>query len=155
MTTTLLRAETEKAAVFLENIVKKLTDYVNSTTIDSLRQEGVFDHSYLLGLLKATRRLLVFCEEGLDACKNILQTASCEEEFMKQVLDKIYFQCIERFFHPKNDVWYENSRSSYSDEHCIVFRKTVPPTYSSFIYSIELEFQLIREQMEHRVQSQF
>ncbi|PMC39469.1 DUF3907 domain-containing protein [Bacillus sp. UMB0899] len=155
MTAILLRVETKKVAAFLENIVEQLTEYVNSITIHSLGQEGIFDHEYLLELLKTTRRLLVFCEEGLEACNSILKKKSTDEEYMKHVLDKVYCQCIERFFHPKNDVWYENSRSSYSDEHCIVFRKAVPPTYVSFIYSIELEFQMIREQMEHRVQSQF
>lgn len=155
MTMTVLRVETERVAFFLESIVKQLTEYVNSITIHYLEKEGEFDKSYLLELLKTTRRLLVFCEEGLDACYNILKRATIDEDYMKQVLEKIYFQCIDRFFHPKNDVWYENSRSAYSNDHCIMFRKAVPYSYAEFIFSLESDFQMIRDEMEHRVLSQF
>lgn len=150
-----MRAETEKVMMFLDRIVNRMTEYVNSTTIHSLEKEGTSDNDYLLELLKAARRLLVFCEEGLDACRNMLNNQSYHEMQIKQLLEKVYYQCIERFFHPKNDVWYENSRSAYSNTNAIIFRKAVPPSFSKFIYSLEAEFQMIREEVGHRVQSHF
>ncbi|MCM3163156.1 DUF3907 family protein [Metabacillus litoralis] len=155
MDNTLVRAETEKVAFFLENVVGKMTTYMNSITIRSLEDEAEGERPYLLELLRAARALLVFCEEALDACRQMIRNSIITPSHARQLFEKIYYQCIERFFHPKNDTWYENSRCSYTDSDMIVFRKTTPPSFVRFIHSLEEDFITIREEIDFGVQSHF
>jgi len=154
MDNTLIKDESEKVAFFLENVVEKMTTYMNSITIRSLEDdEAECDRPYLLELLRAVRSLLVFCEEALDACRQMIRNSNITPSYARQLFEKIYYQCIERFFHPKNDTWYENSRCSYTDSEMIIFRKTAPPSFVRFIYSLEKDFITIREEIDFGVQS--
>lgn len=60
------------------------------------------------------RRLLVFCEEGQDACFVLLNSQPFRKTAAEKILYKIYHQVIAEFFSPKSDHWYENSRSAYT-----------------------------------------
>ncbi|PGT83760.1 DUF3907 family protein [Bacillus sp. AFS040349] len=155
MDNTLVKAETEKVAFFLENVVEKMTNYMNSITILSLEDEGEGERSYLLELLRAARSLLVFCEEALDACRQMIRSPFISPSHGRQLFEKIYYQCIERFFHPKNDTWFEDSRCSYTNSEMIVFRQAAPPSFVRFIQSLEEDFTTIREEIDFGVQSHF
>lgn len=65
MDNTLIKDETEKVAFFLENVVEKMTTYMNSITIRSLEDEAECERPYLLELLRGARSLLVFVRKHL------------------------------------------------------------------------------------------
>lgn len=155
MENTLVITEIKRVMLFLENVVEKMADYLNGITITSLENEIIGDREYFIGLIKSVRKLLVFCEEALDACATILRNQPFKEAAAKQLLFKVYQQCIERFFQPKNDVWYEDSRSAYTSTNAIIFRKTPPPSLSNLITSLEDDFQAVREELDKGVQPQF
>ncbi|WP_207981615.1 DUF3907 family protein [Metabacillus bambusae] len=155
MENTRVKSELKRVVVFLENVVEKITNYLNDITITSLENEIAGDKDYFLKLLKSVRKLVVFCEEALDACTTILRNQPFKEDVANQLLFKVYQQCIERYFHPKNDVWYEDSRSAYSSTKAIVFRKTPPPSLADLITTLEDDFQVVREELDKGVQPQF
>ncbi len=75
------------------------------------------------------RRLLVFCEEGHDACFVLLNSQPFRKTAAEKILYKIYHQVIAEFFSPKSDHWYENSRSAYTGKKFYRFS-----TNTTFIY---------------------
>lgn len=86
---------------FLTNTVSGLESFLNSTTIDGLLSEKQGDKEYYKRILGNLRKLLVYCEEGLDACSVILQSESFPKGAAEKTLYGIYHKCIEEFFHQK------------------------------------------------------
>ncbi|KKI93105.1 hypothetical protein WQ54_06260 [Bacillus sp. SA1-12] len=147
-----IKSELKHVITFLENVVGKMTNYLNEITLSSLEAEIEGDIDYFKELLKTVRKLVVFCEEALEACLMAIRNQSLKEVSTKQLLYKVYHQCIERYFQPKNDVWFEDSRSSYTGTNTIIFRKTPPPSLAGIIISLENDFLAIREELDFGIQ---
>lgn len=63
------RAQTEQAGEFLAQTVQTLSDYLNRTTLSSLEAEEPGSRDYYRDVLSNLRKLAVYCEEGLLACR--------------------------------------------------------------------------------------
>jgi hypothetical protein len=149
MSNTIVYNQTKQVAAFLHEVVTVMTEYVNNHTITSLTEETEHANKpYYEGLLSGIRRLLVFCEEGLDACRVLLQSEPFRKNGAERTLFKIYHQVIAEFFSPKNDYWYENSRSAYTGKNAITFTMTPPPSIQKLMKELEGKFQTIREELE-------
>lgn len=150
MSNSIVENQTKQVEEFLQEVVFVLTDYLNHHTITSLVEEvSEADQAYFEGLLSANRRLLVFCEEGLDACRVLLKSSPFRKNAAENTLYKIYHQVISEFFSPKNDYWYENSRSAYTGKNAIAFPQTPPPSLQAMMKQLEGKFQSIREELEY------
>ncbi|MBO9128302.1 YpuI family protein [Bacillus sp. 165] len=149
MSNTIVYNQTKQVEAFLSEVVGVMTEYVNHHTIISLIEEAESNNkTYYEGLLSGIRRLLVFCEEGLDVCRVLLQSEPFRKQGAERTLFKIYHQVIAEFFSPKNDYWYENSRSAYTGKNAITFVKTAPPSVQQLMKELEGKFQAIREELE-------
>jgi hypothetical protein len=149
----IVQNQMEQVENFLQESVTIMSTFLNSTTLSSLQKEleeldGNNDE-YLKQLLGGLRRLVVFCEEGLDACHVVLKTEVFRKPAAEKILYKIYHQCIEEFFSPKNDVWYENSRSAYTGRNAIQFSVETPSSVQKLFSELEGKFQRIREELEY------
>lgn len=149
MGNTIVRTQIEEVREFLGESVKKLETFLNHTTLSNLQQEQQADDEYYKSILSSLRKLTVYCEEGLDACKIILQAEAFSKPAAEKTLYRIYYQCIEEFFSPKSDVWYEDSRSAYTGKNAIKFRQQVAQELSSLLLGLESSFQRIREELEY------
>lgn len=150
MGNTIVRTQIEEVREFLGESVKKLEAFLNHTTLSKLQQEQqTTDEEYYKSILSSLRKLTVYCEEGLDACKIILQAEAFSKPAAEKTLYRIYYQCIEEFFSPKSDAWYEDSRSAYTGKNAIKFRQPVAPELSSLLLGLESSFQRIREELEY------
>jgi hypothetical protein len=146
----IVHSQVKQVEEFLKDTVMLVTDYLNEVTISSLKNEGTDDkEEYYKQLLSGLRRLVVFCEEGLDACQVVLKNNSFRKPAAEKTLYKIYHQCIEEFFSPKNDVWFENSRSAYTGKNAIKFSDEAPASISGLFSRLEGQFQGIREELEY------
>ncbi|QOR65322.1 YpuI family protein [Cytobacillus suaedae] len=148
MGNSMVKTQTEQVKEFLKSTVTTVNNYLNETTLSSLQAETVVDEEYYRTLLSTVRRLSVYCEEGLDACNVVLSTEPFRKGAAEQTLYKIYHQCIEEFFAPKSDIWYEDSRAAYTGKNAITYRNTMPPSIQHLIASLEGGFQTIREELE-------
>ncbi|MBD8070310.1 YpuI family protein [Bacillus sp. PS06] len=144
----IVKSQTEQVEAFLNNAVTSITNYLNQTTIDSVMSEVDGDKAYFESLLSNIRRLVVYCEEGLDACQVVLSNEPFRKGAAEKTLYKIYHQCIDEFFAPKNDSWYEDSRAAYTGKNALTFRQTPPPSIEKLLSSLEGNFQSIREELE-------
>lgn len=149
MGNTIVRTQIEEVREFLGESVKKLENFLNHTTLSKLQQEQPADEENYKSVLSSLRKLTVYCEEGLEACKIILQAEAFSKPAAEKTLYRIYYQCIEEFFSPKSDAWYEDSRSAYTGKNAIKFRQPVSPELSSLLLGLESSFQRIREELEY------
>ncbi|EJQ72452.1 DUF3907 family protein [Bacillus mycoides] len=150
MSNLMVENQTEQVSIFLEDVISLITNYVNYHTLPSLLEETpTGNEQYYKGILASIRRLLVFCEEGLDACFVLLNSQPFRKTAAETVLYKIYHQVIAEFFSPKNDQWYENSRSAYTGKNSIVFQQIPPGSIERMMKDLEGKFQLMREELEY------
>lgn len=141
--------QTKQVEAFLQKTVQTISNYLNETTLTKLlaEQEGG-DKAYYELLLSNLRRLVVYCEEGLEACRIILNDEPFRKAAAEKTLYRVYHLCIDEYFTPKSDAWYEDSRSAYTGRNSIKFRQTPPPSLKALLLSLESEFQTIREELE-------
>lgn len=149
MGNSLVKSQLEEVSKFLGTTVNDLEEYLNKTTQDSLQREQSADEDYYKSLLSNLRRLVVYCEEGYEACKIVLNNEVFHKIAAEKTLYKIFHQCIEEFFSPKNDSWYEDSRSAYTGKNSIKFHQEVAPSLSGLIKRLESGFQSVREDLEY------
>lgn len=148
MGNTLVKSQLNEVEGFLTNTIKTIEDFLNEATLSGLIQAKEGDSSYYKLVLSGMRKLLVFSEESLDACKIILQSEPFQKAAAEKTLYRIYHQVIIEFFSPKNDAWYEDSRSAYTGRNSIKFYKEVPESLQQLVKGLEGSFQRIREDLE-------
>ncbi|XJZ29096.1 YpuI family protein [Bacillota bacterium Lsc_1132] len=148
MGNTLVITQLKEVDSFLTNTIKTLEAFLNETTLSQLNNGEAEDLNYLKVVLSNLRKLLVYSEESLDACRVILQSEPFQKAAAEKTLYRIYHQCIVEFFSPKNDAWYEDSRSAYTGRNSIKFYRNVPEALRQLVKGLEGEFQRIREDLE-------
>ncbi|WP_394579754.1 YpuI family protein [Cytobacillus firmus] len=149
MGNSIVKSQMEDVKNFLGNSVAVFEDFLNNTTIKDLEAEQRGNADYYKSILSHVRKLLVYCEEGLDASTIILKSDPFQKGAAEKTLYRIYHQCIEEFFSPKNDAWFENSRSAYTGKNSIQFHDEVPDSLKSMFRQLEGEFQRVREELEY------
>ncbi|MFZ3588583.1 DUF3907 family protein [Bacillus sp. DJP31] len=146
----IVHSQIEQVEQFLKDTVVLVSDFLNETTISSLKNEGSLEQEkYYKLLLSGLRKLVVNCEEGLDACQVVLLNNSFLKPVAEKTLYRIYHQCIEEFFSPKSDVWAENSRAAYTGKNAITFSEKAPESIQLLFSKLEGKFQGIREELEY------
>ena len=149
MANTLVKTQLNDVKEFLNKTINSLEDFLNETTLTNLKPENEEERTYLKLILSNLRKLVVYSEEGLEACKVILQSESFQKSAAEKTLYRIYHQCIEEFFSPKNDSWYEDSRSAYTGKNSIKFYKNVSDELRQLVKSLEGDYQRVREELEY------
>jgi len=149
MGNTLVKTQLNDVKSFLGRSISTLENFLNETTISQLNLENEEDTNYNKLIFANLRKIVVYSEEGLDACSVILQGSPFQKAAAEKTLYKIYHQCIEEFFSPKNDAWYEDSRSAYTGRNSIKFYRTVSDNIAQLVKSLEGDFQQIREELEY------
>lgn len=149
MGNTLVKSQLMEVELFLTTSIKTFENYLNETTLAHFEGGNEEDVFYYKQILSNLRKLLVYNEECLDACKIILQCDPFQKASAEKTLYRIYHQCIVEFFSPKNDAWFEDSRSAYTGKNSIKFYKTVPENLYQMVNGLEEDFQRIREDLEY------
>ena len=149
MGNTLVKTQLNDVKEFLTKSIIVLENFLNETTVSQLNAENEEDYNYVKLILANMRKLVVYSEEGLEACSVLLQSEPFPKAAAEKTLYRIYHQCIEEFFSPKNDAWFENSRSAYTGRNSIKFYRNVSEKISTLIKSLESDFQRIREELEY------
>jgi hypothetical protein len=146
---TIVETQIKDVKEFLGHTVGQLETFLNSTTLKSLEEEQQGNAEYYRDVLATIRRLAVYCDEGLEACKIVVKSQPFSKGAAEKTLYRIYIHCIEEFYSPKSDIWFEDSRAAYTGKNAIKFRDTVPAKVTELLVSLEGEFQKIREELEY------
>ena len=150
MGNTLVESQLSLANKTLGEICEKISHYLDEVTLNNMLEEEVNgDKEYYKSVLSTLRRVLVFCEEGKETSGVILKGKTFRKSAAEKTMYWIYHHCVEEFFNPRMDNWYEDSRSAYTGKNAIKFSKDVPNSLKELIRSVEGLFQLIREELEY------
>ncbi|UOE92431.1 DUF3907 family protein [Alkalihalobacillus sp. LMS39] len=149
MGNTLVQNQLTLAHDTLLEICSKLSHFLDETTLTDIIYDSTGDEEYFKSVLSSLRRVLVFCEEGKEASEIILNGKTFRKVAAEKTLFWIYHHCIEEFFNPRVDNWYEDSRSAYTGKNAIHFSKQVPTSLKDVMKAIEGPFQTIREELEY------
>jgi hypothetical protein len=149
MGNSLVETQVHDVKSFLAKTTTTIEEFLNETTLSGLSLESEEDRNYHKLILSNLRKLLVYSEEGYEACKLILQSENFPKGAAEKTLYKIFHQCIEEFFSPKNDAWFENSRSAYTGRNAIKFYRNVTDNVVQLLKGLEGDFQRIREELEY------
>ncbi len=149
MGNTIVKSQMEDVKIFLAKTIAELEDYANENTLSGLLSENQGDKEYYKLLLANLRKLLVYSEEFWDNCTVILQSETFPKATAEKTLYRIYHQCIEEFFSPKNDAWFEDSRSAYTGNNSIKLRQNAPNSLTILLAGLEGEFQRVREDLQY------
>jgi hypothetical protein len=144
---TIVNTQLLEAVNHLTKNVESMESYLNITTLSMLKTEDETD--YYKRVLSQCRKILVFSEENLREAKLVLNANPFPKQIAEKILFKIYHQCIEEFFSPKSDVWYEDSRAAYTGKNAICFRMDVPVSLEQLFQEMEGRFQHLREELEY------
>ncbi|MBM7693167.1 hypothetical protein JOC77_002607 [Peribacillus deserti] len=148
MANTIIQNQMEDVKRFLESTVHHIEDFLNSVTLRTLQAEKSGDEFYYKSLLSNIRKLAVYSEENLEACKIVLNNDVFHKVAAEKILYKVYHQVIEEFFSPKTDSWYEDSRSAYTGRNSIKLRGEAPGSITALMKTLESGFQSVREELE-------
>lgn len=149
MGNTIVKSQLEEVQNFLAKTNNSLEEFLNETTLSTLSSEHEGHEDYYKAILSNLRKLLVYCEESAETCLLLLQGDPFQKAPAEKTLYKIYHQCIEEFFSPKNDAWTEDSRSAYTGQNSIKFYKQVPERLTLLMKGLEGDFQKMREDLEY------
>ncbi|MEK3797609.1 YpuI family protein [Peribacillus sp. FSL H8-0477] len=148
MGNSMVKSQLDDVRTFLGGTVSRLEEFLNETTLSQLQQEKPGDDLYYKGILSGLRRLLVNCEENLETCQIILNNEIFHKGAAEKTLYRVYHQCIEEYFSPKSDRWFEDSRAAYTGKNSIKFHGEVPDRIIQVLKNLEANFQTFREELE-------
>lgn len=150
MGSNLVQGQITLAYETLGKISKTVSEFLDETTISSLKKEQAEEkEGYYAELLVSIRRINVFCDEGKNSCEVILNGNTFRKAAAEKTLFWIFHNCIEEFFNPRIENWYEDSRAAYTGKNAIKFSYPVPESLKNMMTSIEGPFQTIREELEY------
>ncbi|MDG5787661.1 DUF3907 family protein [Evansella sp. AB-P1] len=134
----------------LERAAEEIRSFLNSTTLESIVQEGESNSKGdYTDILDQLRRILVFFDDGRESGYLLLRSETFRKSAAEKTLYWIFHQCIEEFFQPKLDVWYEDSRAAYTGKNAIQFRVPVSEQLKGLVKTIEGPLQEVREELEY------
>jgi len=145
----IVKSQIELVQQKLATSIQSMNRFLNNTKMDDLQKEQEWSTENYESLLSNVRRMAVFCEEGLEACQIISVTEPFRKAAAERALYRIYHQCVEEFFTPKTDLWYEDSRSAYTGRNSIKYRFTPPASFEGLVTSLESDFQTMREELQY------
>lgn len=149
-----VKAQVDQAGVFLSKVAIEMNGFLNETTLSSLKRLNPEAEAYYCDILSTLRKLAVYSEDAATVCRNMGQQQTFPQQAAQQMLHRIYHQCIEEFFTPKKDTWYEDSRSAYTGKSSIVFHHEVSADMKQLFSSLEKDFLAMREELEYTTSHQ-
>ncbi|PYZ94451.1 hypothetical protein CR194_02655 [Salipaludibacillus keqinensis] len=134
----------------MEQAAEELRSFLNEATLTNLIAEGseTSEEDFQL-ILDQFRRLLVFFDEGRESGNLLLRSENFRKSAAEKTLYWIFHQCVEEFFQPHFDIWYEDSRAAYTGKNAIRFRTEVPQKIKEIVKVIEGPLQEVREELEY------
>jgi hypothetical protein len=145
----IVEAQIDDVTKHLVKTIDYLERFLNDTTLDMLVNDHKDKFEYYKVFLSQCRKILVYSEEGYEEAKMIQKVTPFPKQIAEKTLYKIYHQCIEEFFSPKSDVWYEDSRAAYTGKNAICFREEVSSSIHQLFLQLEVSFQHLREELEY------
>ncbi|MBO8171318.1 MAG: DUF3907 family protein [Bacillaceae bacterium] len=136
----------------LKRVCMDTERFLNETTLDQLVSESGDREeyeTYYRDFLADLRHLLVNCENATEKLGIVLRRAKFNKNFAEETLYQVYHTCINQFFYPKQEVYEEDGRHSYTGKDAIIFHKPVTPELRKLVLSNSKIFEYLREELHY------
>ncbi|SFS44751.1 DUF3907 family protein [Marininema halotolerans] len=141
----LTRDKLSEASRMLEDFL----DYVHLPKLMEESEQGKSQERFLKEYLSDLRRLSVTCEQGYEKVSLVLRRAKFNEDFAEKVLNEVVHTCIYNFYYPKNEVYEEDGRYSYTNHDAIQFREEPPQSLKTITFQLSKLFEVLRDELEY------
>lgn len=140
----------ESTRTKLKEAIAKLEIFLNYHSIAHLNgeQNGAMDEFYR-GFLADMRHLLVFSEVASEKLGISLRRPNFNVEYAQKVLYDVYHNCVDHFFHPKNECYSEDGRYAYTRQDTIRFRKRPIRSVRDITLELSNIFEELREDLAY------
>ncbi|WP_131924437.1 DUF3907 family protein [Hazenella coriacea] len=136
----------------LRNAKEQLENFLNYNSVHELMEENSSDpdtEKYICEFLSDLRHLVVVCELGYEKISLVLRRATFSEDFANKVLGEIVHSCVYGFYYPRNEVYEEDGRYSYTAQDAIRFREATPSSLQQLVFSLSKIFEYLRDELEY------
>lgn len=136
----------------LREAKEQLEKFLNYHSVPQLldpqtdRQEA---EKYICEFLGDLRHLSVACELGYEKVSLVLRRAKFNHDFAEKVLSEIVHSCVYNFYYPRNEVYEEDGRYSYTNHDAIKFRQEPPEALRQITISLSKIFETLRDELEY------
>lgn len=147
-----LKALCEESYHRLKKVCMDVERFLNQTALHELvAKSGDAEEyqQYYRQFLSDLRHLLVNCENACDKLGISLRRAVFNKTFAEETLYLVYHTCVNQFFYPKQEVYEEDGRHSYTGKDAIIFHKPVTPELKNLVLSISKVFEYLREELHY------
>ncbi|SDX50972.1 Protein of unknown function [Marininema mesophilum] len=124
-------------------------DHIHLPKLIEESEQGENQERFLKEFLSDLRRLSVTCEQGYEKVSLVLRRVKFNEDFAEKVLNEIVRTCIYNFYYPKNEVYEEDGRYSYTNRDTIQFREEPPPSLKAITLNLSKLFEVLRDELEY------
>lgn len=146
----LVKEQLETTVTLLKETSLNIRTFLNQETVASQVKNAAGSSQEDIELLfDQLRRLLVYFDEGMESGQLLLKSEKFRKTAAEKTLFWVFHQCVEEFFQPHYDVWYEDSRAAYTGKNAIHFRTEVSEQLKELIRSIEGPLQEMREDLDY------
>jgi hypothetical protein len=137
----------------LKQACEELDRFLNHTSVLDLLREAEEDkeglEDYLCEFLRDMRLLSVLCEAAREKASLVLRRGRFREDWAEKVLSEIMHSCVYAFYFPKNEVYEEDGRYSYTGQEAIKFRMAPPKPLRKLVLSLSRIFETLREELDY------
>ncbi|PTX55165.1 uncharacterized protein DUF3907 [Melghirimyces profundicolus] len=142
----------ERTRGHLRDANRLLNDFLdqhNLRTLTSEESERSGNENFLREFLADLRRLAVFCDLGYEKVSLVLRRAKFNEEFAAKVLNEVFRSCVNNFYCPRNEVYEEDGRYSYTNRDAFRFREEPPESLKELTFRLSRIFEKLRDELEY------
>ncbi len=136
----------------LKEVKTQLNEFLDYNAVPQLTSEFApatkEQEAYVREFLHDLRYLSVACERGYELVIRVLRRADFHQELAEKALRNIAHTCVHFFYHPQNEVYWENSRYSYTRGDSIIFRQTPPTMLRRVTLSLSGLFTTLRDELD-------
>lgn len=132
----------------LKDAIHRIETFLNHHSLTQLAEDQ--DEEMLLfyrGFLGDLRQLLVFTEESYEKLGIVLRRNTFDEEAAAKTLYRVYHDCVNRFFYPRNESYSEDGRYAYTGQDAIRFRKKPIRAARDVVMGITGIFEELRDEL--------
>lgn len=137
------REQLKTAASYLEQFLN------NYNLVQLVEDDEERTLMFYQAFLSDLRHLSVYCEDSYEQLGIVLRRGTFEKSHGEKVLYRVYHDCVNHFFYPKNESYSEDGRYAYTGRDAIKFRKRPNRAAHDIVVEITNIFETLRDDLEY------
>ncbi|MBR7553294.1 DUF3907 family protein [Allobacillus sp. GCM10007491] len=144
------RSQAQKVFEELGRIESILEDFHNRHSANHLANSNKdLSEEYIQRVIKQFRLLEAYSTEGKRAIYPFTNGKTIDAKNIDRILRGINLKCVNSFFSPTVDLWFEDSRASYQNKDAIDFIENPGEEITQLTRELEPIFLDLRNQLEY------